>query len=85
MAQQAHALLAHFQMTERDVEYGMVAAIRVLDALDASSPSVGGPMDLCRITPDGAEHLTDDEVKEVRGQRDRWIALEHDALDRLFD
>jgi hypothetical protein len=63
----------------------MVAAIRVLDALDASSPSVGGPMDLCRITPDGAEHLGDDEVKEIRGQRDRWIALEHDALDRLFD
>jgi proteasome beta subunit len=85
MAQQAHALLAHFQMSERDVEYGMVAAIRVLDALDASSPSVGGPMDLCRITPDGAEHLGDDEVKEIRAQRDRWIALEHDALDRLFD
>lgn len=84
MAQQAHALLAHFQMTERDVEYGMVAAIRVLDALDASSPSVGGPMDLCRITPDGAEHLGDDEVKEIRRQRDRWIAFEHDALDRLF-
>ena len=55
MAQQAHALLAHFRMTERDIDYGMVAALRVLDALDASSPSVGGPMDLCRITSDGAD------------------------------
>src|SRR4029078_9568532 len=54
MAQQAHALLAHFRTTERASAYGMVAALRVLDALDASSPSVGGPMDLCRITSDGA-------------------------------
>ncbi|CAN5454739.1 hypothetical protein BH11ACT6_BH11ACT6_46420 [soil metagenome] len=84
LAQQAHALLAHFRMTERDLEYGVVAALRVLDALDASSPSVGGPMDLCRLTVDGAHHLTPDEVKEVRAQVDRWIELEHKALDQLF-
>ncbi|MGE2734600.1 proteasome protein [Mycolicibacterium vaccae] len=85
LAQQAHALLTHFQMNERDVDYGVVAALRVLDALDASSPSVGGPMDICRITPDGAHHLDPDEVDEVRGQVKRWIGLEQDALDRLFD
>lgn len=85
MAQQAHALLAHFGMTERDVDYGVVAALRVLDALDASSPSVGGPMDICRITPDGAEHLTPEEVEDVRRQVDRWVELEHLALDQLFD
>ena len=84
MAQQAHALLAHFRMTERDVEYGVVAALRVLDALDTSSPSVGGPMDICRITPEGAHHLTEDEVDDVRHQVDRWIDLEHRALDQLF-
>ncbi len=85
MAQQAHALLAHFRSGERDVEYGVVAALRVLDALDASSPSVGGPMDICRITPAGAEHLTPDQVEAVRGQVNRWIELEREALDRLFD
>lgn len=84
MAQQAHALLAHFQMAERDIDYGVVAALRVLDALDASSPSVGGPMDICRITPDGAQHLSPDEVDEVRTHVARWVALEHDALDQLF-
>lgn len=84
MAQQAHALLAHFRMSERDVDYGMVAALRVLDALDASSPSVGGPMDLCRITPDGAEHLSPDEVDDVRARVRRWIGLEQEALDGLF-
>ena len=52
MAQQAHALLASFRMTRRGVDYGLVAALRVLDALDGV-PSVGGPMDLCRITPRG--------------------------------
>lgn len=85
MAQQAHALLAHFRMTERDLDYGMVGALRVLDALDASSPSVGGPMDLCRLTPEGAHHLSEDEVEAVRGQVNRWVDLEQQALDRLFD
>ena len=85
MAQQAHALLAHFRMTERDLDHGVVAALRVLDALDASSPSVGGPMDICRLTPDGAHHLSPDEVDSVRADVVRWVQLEQDALDRLFD
>jgi hypothetical protein len=33
MAQQAGALLAHFQMNQHSVEHGMVAIVRVLDAL----------------------------------------------------
>ena len=85
MAQQAFALLAHFRMAERDVEYGVVAALRVLDALDISSPSVGGPMDICRIRPDGAQHLDEDEVAHVRERVKKWIGLEQRALDELFD
>lgn len=85
MAQQAHALLGHFRMTERDVDFGVVAALRVLDALDATSPSVGAPMDICRITPDGARHLTPDEVEDVRTRVRRWVELEKSALDQLFD
>jgi proteasome beta subunit len=84
MAQQAGALLAHFRMTERPVDYGVLAALRVLDALDATSPSVGGPMDVCRITPDGARHLDPDEVAKLRGQVSRWVELEQRALDQLF-
>jgi 20S proteasome alpha/beta subunit len=85
MAQQAHALLAHFQMARRSVDYGVVAALRVLDALDASSPSVGGPMDICRITPEAARHLDEDEVARVREHVTTWIDLEQRALDELFD
>lgn len=86
MAQQAHALLTQFQVADRDVNYGVVAALRVLDALDASSPSVGGPMDLCRITPeDGAQHLTPRQVEAVRKDVGRWVKLEQTALDGLFD
>jgi proteasome beta subunit len=84
MAQQAHALLASFQMSKRGVDYGVVAALRVLDALDASSPTVGGPMDICRITPEGAHHLTPDEVDDVRGLVARWLQLEQRAVDELF-
>ena len=86
MAQQAHALLTQYQVADRDVNYGVVAALRVLDALDATSPSVGGPMDLCRITPeDGAQHLTPKQVEAVRKDVGRWVRLEQTALDGLFD
>jgi proteasome beta subunit len=85
MAQQAHALLGHFRMTERGVEYGVVAALRVLDALDATSPSVGAPMDICRITPDGARHFNTEEVEAARTQVKRWVELESRALNELFD
>ncbi|MGV0741790.1 proteasome protein [Mycolicibacterium sp. XJ870] len=84
MAQQAYALLANFRMTERGVDYGLVAALRVLDALDASSPSVGGPMDLCRITADGADHLDAEAVDGIREQVGRWLKLEDRALDELL-
>lgn len=85
MAQQAYALLANFRMTDRDVDYGLVAALRVLDALDASSPSVGGPMDLCRITADQAHHLDPEAVDGIREQVGRWLKLEERALDGLFE
>jgi len=84
MAQQAYALLASFQTSRRGVDYGVAAALRVLDALDVSSPSVGGPMDICRITPEGAHHLSPDEVEEVRGQVSRWLDQERRAVDELF-
>jgi proteasome beta subunit len=85
MAQQAYALLAHFRMTRRSVDYGVVAALRVLDALDTSSPSIGGPMDICRITPEAARHLDEQEVAQVRERVTRWIELEQRAIDELFD
>lgn len=84
LAQQAGALLSHFDMTERSVEHGVVCAVRVLDALCTTSPSVGGPIDVCRITPDGAHHLSDEEIEEARGHVERWEAAEKRALDRLF-
>ena len=40
----------------------MVAALRVLDALAATSPSVGVAMDICRIGPGRARHFNPDEV-----------------------
>lgn len=85
MAHQAGALLAHFNMMQRPVDYGVVAAIRVLRALAITSPSVGGEFDVSRITPDGAEHLDDDDLDEVHQQVERWTDLEQQAMDRLFE
>lgn len=84
MAQQAGALLAHFRMTERDVDHGVVAAVRVLDALRMTSPSVGGPVDVYRMTPDGARGLDPSEIDRVRERVRRWKELEQKALDELF-
>ena len=83
MAQQAGALLAHFQMTERDVDHGVLAAVRVLDALRVTSPSIGGPVDVYRLTPERAEALSEKDIERVRKQVERWIELETEALDRL--
>ena len=84
MAQQAGALLAQYRMTERSADHGVVAVMRVLDALDRTSPSIGGPMNIARITPDGAHHLDGREVEETRGRVRRWVELEQRALDELF-
>jgi len=85
MAQQAGVLLAQYRMIERSVDHGVVALIRVLDALDRTSPSIGGPMNLCRMTPEGAHHLDEKEVEQARERVRRWVALEQRALDELFE
>jgi proteasome beta subunit len=84
MAQQAGALLAHFRMTERDVDYGVVAVVRILDTLGITSPSIGGPKDVYRITADGAHALSEKDIDRVRKQVARWSELESKALDELF-
>lgn len=85
MAQQAGALLSHFDMSERQVRFGVVGALRVLDALSRTSPSVGLPFDICRITPaEGAHHLDEDEIAETEALVQRWGELEQQALDGLF-
>ncbi len=85
MAQQAGALLAHFRMVERSIDYGVVVAQRVLDALSYTSPSVGGPFDMVRITSEGVRRLDDDEIEEAREHVRRWTDLEQKMLDGLFD
>jgi proteasome beta subunit len=83
MAQQAGALLAHFQMADRDVDHGVLVAVRVLDALRITSPSVGGPVDVFRITGDGAAALSEEDLERVRERVRRWSELENEVLDRL--
>lgn len=85
MAQQAAALMGHFQMIERDVDYGVMAVVRALDSLAISQPSVGGPLNLVRITEDGKRDLEPDDIDRVRGHVERWEDAEQRALDSLFD
>lgn len=85
MAQQAHTLLANFRMSERSADYGVLAVLRVLDSLAMSAPSVGGPMDVCRITPAEAYHLSPEEIEQARERIERWKEREQRTLDDLFD
>lgn len=84
LAQQAAAMLGHFDVRERPVDYGVAAAVRTLDALARTSPSVGDEIDVCRITPEGAHHLDDDEVDAVREVVARWVEAEQAVLDELI-
>ncbi|WP_106849611.1 proteasome protein [Blastococcus sp. Marseille-P5729] len=83
MAQQAESLLAHFNMDARDVDHGVLVAVRVIEALKLTSPSVGGPTNVYRITEDGAEELSEEALEEVRDRIDQWVKLEREALDKL--
>ncbi len=85
MAQQAGALLGHFQMAKREVQYGVLAVVRVLDALTASQPMVGGPLNVVRISPEGTHDLDEDELEDLRGRIERWHEADQRALDSLFD
>ncbi|WP_052666890.1 proteasome protein [Nitriliruptor alkaliphilus] len=85
MAQQAGALLGHFEMGERDVDYGVLVVVRVLDALAVSQPQVGGPLSIVRMTPDGASRLDEERIATVREHVERWEAADQRALDGLFD
>jgi proteasome beta subunit len=84
MAQQAGALLAHVRVTDRPVDAGVLAAVRVIEALSTTSPSVGLEIDVARITPDGAHHLSEEELDGVREQVRRWVDGEQEVLDDLM-
>ena len=57
---------------------------RILDTLRVTSPSIGGPVDICRITADKAAALSEKDIERVRKQAQRWSELESKALDDLF-
>lgn len=85
MAQQAGSLLSHFHIAERSVRFGCAAVLRVLNALDLSSPSVGKPFSLCRIDEEGAHHLSDKEIEKVGDDVRRWEKAEQKVIADIFD
>ncbi|WP_367249061.1 hypothetical protein, partial [Pseudomonas sp. SB113] len=85
MAQQAGSLLSHFQLSERSLRFGCAAVLRVLQALDLTSASVGKPFSLCRIDKDGAHHLSDKEIEQVSKDVRRWEEAEQAAIAGIFD
>ncbi len=85
MAQQAGSLISHFHITERSMRFGCAAVLRVLQALDLTSPTVGEPFSLCRINEDGAHHLSDKEIEQVGKDVRRWEEAEQAAIAKIFD
>jgi len=85
MAQQAGSLLSHFHLAERSLRFGCAAVLRVLQALDLTSPSVGEPFSLCRIDEEGAHHLSEDEIDEVRDLVRKWEDAEQAVIADIFD
>jgi proteasome beta subunit len=85
MAQQAGSLLSHFHLAERSVRFGCAAVLRVLQALDLTSASVGKPFSLCRIDAEGAHHLSEKEIKQVSDVVQRWEDAEQAVIADMFD
>lgn len=84
MAQQAGSLLSHFHLAERSVSFGCAAVLRVLQALDLTSASVGRPFNLCRIDKKGAHHLDEKEIEEVSDVVRRWEDAEQAVIADMF-
>lgn len=72
-------------MVEIPVDYGVLAAVRVIEALTVTPPSVRLEVDVARITPAGATHLEQTEADAVRNHVERWISAEQELLDALMD
>jgi proteasome beta subunit len=85
MAQQAGSLLSHFHLGERSLRFGCAAVLRVLQALDLTSASVGEPFSLCRIDADGAHHLSDEDIEQVSDDVRRWEDAEQAVISDIFD
>lgn len=85
MAQQAGSLLSHFHLTERSLRFGCAAVLRVLEALDLTSASVGRPFSLCRIDAEGAHHLSEKEIAKVGETVRRWEEAEQAVIADIFD
>lgn len=85
MAQQASSLLSHFHLAERSVNFGRAAVLRVLQALDLTSSSVGKPFSLCCIDEEGAHHLGEEEIAKVGEDVRRWEDAEQSVIADIFD
>jgi len=85
MAQQASSLLSHFHLAERSLHFGCAAILRVLQALDLTSPSVGEPFSLCCINAEGANHLNDEEIEQVSDVVCRWEDAEQAVIADIFN
>lgn len=85
MAQQAGSLLSHFHFADRSMRFGCAALLRVLQALDLTSASVGEPFSLCRIDAKGAWRLSDEDIEQVGEDVRRWEKAEQAAIDDIFD
>lgn len=85
MARQAGSLLSHFHLAERSVSFGSAAVLRVLQALDLTSPSVGKPFSLCRIDAEGAHHLSEKEIEKLGEVVRRWEDAEQAVIAEMFD
>ena len=85
MAQQGGSLLSDFNLTDRSMRFGCAAVLRVLEALDLSSPTVGKPFSLCRIDRDGAHHLSDKEIEQVTKDVRRWEEAEQAVIAKMFE
>ncbi|MEX0956847.1 MAG: hypothetical protein WDZ83_16750 [Rhizobiaceae bacterium] len=72
-------------MTDRSLRFGCAAVLRVLQALDLTSASVGEPFSLSRIDKDGAHHLSDKDIEQVSKDVRRWEEAEQAVIADIFD
>lgn len=82
----AAALLSHFDLVNKPVSHGLLAAWRVLNiVIETSSFGVGHPIVLWLMSPDQEPRQLDSvAMTEIQNQVGGWQALEHEALEQVL-
>jgi len=81
----AYTLLRNYEVKELDTEKGELIVYRVIkEAIKVGAYGLGEPIDVWRITKDGIDRLSDDEIMALDNTYGAWIKMEQELFKEIY-